>query len=203
MRLIVGAQGVLARNTPSGTGTCGADNHVCTQADAILPNTYGVVQSDVPVLDPAGWYWVRVTYESGQTGWSSGYPPFLNSLSPPQMVQGSSFRIVADYNGPALTSARCVSDGVQSDAVMQLQATTGGQMGTLQCTWKAPTVGNHIQVITAVNANGSAPSTEFQFSVTTAPVPPIPASPMNLRITQLTGTPVTTSGNSPEKEQKK
>jgi hypothetical protein len=190
MRLVVGGSGALPRNTPSISGTCGKDNHACTAADAIVPGVYGVVQNDPPVFEPAGWWWVNVTYENGITGWTSGYPPYLNALTPPQMAQGFNFRVVGDYNGPNLTSARCINDGVQSDATMNLQAITGGlgQTGTLSCLWNAPANGNHIAVIQAINNVATVPSTEFQFSVTAQVVPQAPNAPSNLRIGPQSGT---------------
>lgn len=188
MRLIVGGSGALARNAPSFSGTCGADNHQCTAADAAVPGVYGVVQNDPPVFDPGGWWWIFVRYETGLVGWTSGYPPYLNALVPPQMAQGFSFKVIGDYAGPNLTSARCISDGVPSDATLSLQAQTGGtgQIGTLSCLWTTPTIGNHIAVITAINEAGSAPSTEFQFSVTAIVTPQAPTAPSNLRISPLT-----------------
>lgn len=194
MRVFAGSGSALVRNTPSLTSQCGTPPHECTAADSAPPNTNGVVQSDPAVLDPAGWWWIRVQFENGMAGWVSGYPPFVMSFTPPQLVQGTSFRIVGDYNGPVLTGARCISDGLQSDAIMQLQPNSAGQQGILICGWTTPGLGNHTQVISAVNANGTTPSTEFQFSITTAPLPPIPTAPMNLRINPATGTPAATTG---------
>src|SRR5262245_13009596 len=184
MRLLVGSSGVVARNQPSLSATCGPDNHVCGAADVIPSGLYGVVQLDPPVMEPAGWWWVRVAYENGLTGWSSGYPPYLNSLSPVQMAQGFNFRVIADYTGPTLTQATCISDGVNSAAILNLQPIPSGtgQQGTLLCTWTMPAVGNHIAVVRAVNNVGSAPSTEFQFQVTAQVVAPPPNAPTNLRI---------------------
>lgn len=189
MRVLVGGSGVYARNTPDANGTCGTPAHACTAADLVAPGMYGVVQADAPVIDPAGWSWLRVQYETGVTGWSPGYPPSLNMLNPPQMVQGSSFRVVGDYSGPSLTGATCINDGVNSAAVLSLTPIPGGtgQQGTLQCDWKAPPVGNHKAVITATNAIGSAPSTEFQFAVTTQAQPTPPAAPTSLRIGPVSG----------------
>lgn len=193
MRLISGAQGVLLRNDPSLSSLCGMPPHECLIGDATLPGVYGIVQSNPPVFDASGWWWVYMIMEDKKQGWASGYPPYLNPLTPPQMAQGFSFRVVGDYNGPTLTGSRCISDGVQSDAVMSLQASGTGQMGTLSCLWTTPAVGNHIAVINATNANGTTPSTEFQFAVTAQAIPQIPSSPQNLRIgpTSSTGTAAT------------
>lgn len=182
MRVQVGSGGVLPRNTPSLSGTCGTPPHACTQADAVPPNTYGVIQSDPFVSDPGGWYWERVVFDNGQSGWTTAYPPYLNQLSPPQMVQGVSVTVVGDYNGPVLTSATCINDGLPSGAQLFLQPTTGGQMGTIQCAWGMPAVGGHKGVIRAINSAGQADSSEFQFAVTAAPIPQPPAAPQNLRI---------------------
>lgn len=185
MRLQVG-QAVLVRNTPSLSGTCGKDNHVCTTADAVPPGQYGVVQSDPPVFESAGWWWSRIAFENGITGWASAYPPYLQQLSPPEMAQGFSFRVVGDYSGPTLTQAVCISDGVNSAATMNLQFSGTGQMGTLSCLWTNPPIGNHIQVIRADNGAGQAPSTEFQFKVTAKATQPPPVPPANLRIGPVT-----------------
>lgn len=195
MRLVVGGSGALPRNTPNLNGMCGTPAHECTAADAIPPGVHGVVQNDPPVFEPAGWWWVNVTYENGITGWTSGYPPYLNALTPPQMAQGFSFRVVGDYNGPNLTSGRCINDGVQSDAVLNLQAITGGlgQTGTLSCLWTTPANGNHIAVIQAINNVATTPSTEFQFSVTAQVVPQAPNAPSNLRIGPASGVITTTA----------
>lgn len=184
MRLIVGGSGALARNTPSLNGTCGMPAHECTAADSVAPGVYGVVQNDPPVFDPGGFWWVNTSFETGVVGWVSGVPPYLNQLTPVQMAQGFSFKVVGDYLGPNLTAAKCINDGIQSDAILNLQAQQGGtgQTGTLACIWNTPSVGNHIAVITAVNTVGSAPSTEFQFSVTAQVVPQVPSAPTNLRI---------------------
>lgn len=188
MRVIVGSGGALARNQPSFTGTCGPDNHACTAADAVAPNTYGVVQSNPPVLDSGGWYWHRVLFETAVEGWVTVTgPERLSALSPPQMIQGSSFQIVGDYLGPILTGARCILDGVNSDAVRSLAPDAAGQKGTLHCPWPKADLGNHIAVIQAINNAGTMNSSEFQFAVTAAPVAPIPAVPSNLRIAPSSG----------------
>jgi hypothetical protein len=141
------------------------------------------VQTDPPVLDPSGFYWVKMQFDSGVSGWSSGYPPYLVALSPPQMIQGANFSIAGDYNGPAITQAVCIIDGVNSAAVLNLQPTSGGQQGTLICAVAAPAVGNHKAVIRTENNAGSAASPEFQYAVTSAPIPQPPNAPSNLRIT--------------------
>lgn len=189
MRVVVGGQGALARNTPSMAGLCGEPPHPCTTADAVLPGVYGVVQADAPVLDPGGFYWLRVTYDSQVTGWSSAYPPFVNMMVPPQMVAGSSFRIVGDYlNGPPLTAGRCLYDGLQVPATLSLQPSGANVTGTILCDqWVKPVVGNHIGVIQAVNlgeggVTQTTPSTEFQFVVSESPKPLPPLAPSNLRI---------------------
>jgi len=184
MRLQVGSP-VLVRNTPSLNGTCGSDNHVCTAADAIPSGQYGVVQIDPPVFESAGWWCSRIAYETGVTGWSSAYPPYLNQLTPPQMAQGFNFRVVGDYAGPGLTQGICINDGVQSAAVLNLQPQSGGTgvTGTMSCAWTMPPIGNHITVIQGVNTVGPGPlSAEFQFSVTAKVVPQPPGTPQNLRI---------------------
>lgn len=188
MRIQVG-QAVLARNTPSLSGTCGTPAHACTTADAIPSGTYGVIQPDAPVLDASGWYWQKITYQyaGGVTGWSSSYPPYIQQLSPPQMVQGIAVSVVGDYSGPALTSAICINDGVNSAAQMSLQPNGTIVSGTLLCGWGMPGVGNHKAVIKAVNNAGTADSTEFQFAVTTAPIQTPPNAPSNLRIAPATG----------------
>jgi hypothetical protein len=209
MRVQAGGSGVLPRNTPSANGTCGTDNHTCTAADAIVPGTYGVIQPDPPVLDPGGWYWSKVVYDNGVTGWSSAYPPYLNMLSPPQMISGVDFNIVGDYAGPALVQGVCINDGVSSAAQLQLQVSASGQSGTLICPLKAPGIGNHIAVIRAVNNAGTTPSTEFQFSVTAAAIPQPPAAPQGLRIaptsmtTQTLGTAAPATGAKPATEKPK
>lgn len=190
MRLLVGSTGVLARNTPSLSGTCGKDNHACTVADAIPPGQYGVVQNDAPVFESSGWWWVKVNYENGVSGWSSGYPPYLNQLNPPQMAQGFSFRTIADYAGPSITQGICIKDGTESAATLSLQPIPNsvGQQGTISCPWTTPAIGNHIVVIRAVNNAGVANSSEFQFAVTAQVVPQPPNTPSNLRIAPLTTT---------------
>ncbi len=187
MRVIVGAQGVMVRNTPSLTGQCGTPPHDCTQADVMPANTYGVVQSDPAVLDPAGWSWQVVTFDNGVSGWVSAYPPYINQLTPTQMVSGVPFQIVGDYSGPALTRAVCINDGANSEATMQLQPVTTGVTGVLLCPWKDAGVGNHKVVIIAVNSTATMNSAEFQFSVTAAPVPSPPGTPQNLRIGPVSG----------------
>ena len=199
MRVISGGTGVLLRNTPSLSGTCGTPAHTCTAADSIPPNTYGVIQPDPPVLDAGGWYWHRITfqYAGGVTGWVSAYPPYINMLSPPQMIEGVTMSVVADYIGPALTQAICINDGVNSAATLSLQpqsgGTTGSVQGTLLCAWGMPGIGNHKAVVKAVNNAGTMDSTEFQFAVNTAPTQVAPAAPSNLRITPLGGTTATQS----------
>lgn len=186
------AQAALARNTPSLTGTCGADNHPCTAVDAILPGVFGVVLTDAPVLDAAGFWWLRVTFDTQVTGWVSAYPPFLITLTPPEMIAGSSFRIAADYTGPPLTAGRCLYDGLQVTATLALQPSGTSVSGTIQCAvWDKPPVGNHIAVVQAINlgkdgATQTTPSTEFQFIVTDSPKPLPPTAPSNLRIGPVT-----------------
>lgn len=188
MRVLTGAQGALPRNAPALTGQCGTPPHDCTTADVVAPNTYGVILPTAPVLDPAGWYWHSITFDTAVTGWVSAYPPYINQLQPPQMIAGSSFNIVADYAGPSLTQAICIKDGVNTAATMQLQAVTTGVQGTLLCPWVDSGIGNHKVVITAVNGAGTMASAEFQFSVTSAPVPQPPSAPQSLRIAPLAGT---------------
>jgi hypothetical protein len=191
MRLVVGGSGVYARSIPSLTGNCGTgEGHPCAAADVIPPGVYGIVQNDPPVFEAAGWWWVRVVYDNKITGWSTGYPPYLNQLVPPQMALGFSFRVAGDYTGPTLTEGRCISDGVQSAASLNLQPQSGGtgQTGTMSCLWTTPPVGNHIAVIQAINAVGTSNSTEFQFAVTMQAVPQPPNAPVNLRIAPTTVT---------------
>lgn len=187
MRVIVGTPGVMVRNTPSLTSQCGTPPHDCTTADLAPANTYGVIQSDPAVLDTAGWSWQVVTFDNGMTGWVSVLPPYINQLNPPQMVSGVPFQVVGDYMGPALTRGVCINDGANSEATMQLQATTGGVVGTLLCPWKDAGIGNHKVVIIAVNSTATVNSAEFQFNVTAAPVPSPPSQPQNLRIGPVSG----------------
>lgn len=194
MRIVVGSTGALLRAVPL-TYTCDEPPVECSNADVIAPNVYGVVQSDAPILDPAGWYWARVVFEAstqnGQnTGWVSGLSPYVNILAPPQMVAGANFAIGASYGpGPILTQAVCILDGASSPATMQLQNVTccsdngPGHAGTLVCPWPNAGTGNHIAVIKAVNSKGTADSEEFQFAVTAAPVSQPPTQPGNMRIT--------------------
>lgn len=187
MRVVVGGQGALLRAAPL-TYTCSQPPVECTQRDVIAPNTYGVVQSDAPVLDAGNnWYWLRVIFDAstanGQnTGWVSAIPPYVNSLNPPQMVPNVSFQLVANYDGPALTGAVCLIDGQSFPATRQLVASVLGQQGTLLCPASMPGVGGHKAVIQAINSVGTAGSTEFQYEVTTSPTTQPPTMPMNLRI---------------------
>lgn len=194
MRVVVGAQGALLRAAPL-TYTCDDPPVECSLQDVIAPNTYGVVQSDAPVLDTGGmWYWSRVVFEAstanGQnTGWVSVLSPYVNELVPPQMVAGADFSIGASYGpGPILTQAICILDGANSPATMQLQNVTccsdngPGQQGMLLCPWPKAGTGNHKAVIKAVNSKGTADSEEFQFSVTAVAVTPSPTNPSNMRI---------------------
>lgn len=184
MRIIVGSQGVLVRNAPH-YGMCGEPlpGHECTAADAVLAGIYGVIQTDPPVFETS-WWWSNVLFDNGIRGWVSAVPPFINQLTPPQMALGFPFRVVGDYNGPNLTNAICINDGINSAAVMNLQAIPGGNgsQGTLSCDWGKPSTGNHIAVIRAVNPAGTAQSTEFQFAVSTIVVQQVPTTPGNLRI---------------------
>jgi hypothetical protein len=190
MRVVIGGTGALVRLTPN-YGPCGPVPHECLTTDALPPSTYGVVQPDTPVLDAGGtWYWSRVTFDQGTTGWVSALPPYLNPLVPPQLIVGIPFNIVASYGpGPILTSAVCINDGLTSAATMQLQSVTccsdngPGQQGTLTCPWPKAGVGNHKVVIQAINSKGTADSEEFQFAITTAPVGQAPTTPNNIRIT--------------------
>jgi hypothetical protein len=188
MRVQVTGQGALARNTPSLSGLCGADSHPCGATDVVLPGVFGVVQNDPPVLDTAGFWWLRVTFDTQVTGWVTAYPPFLITLNPPQMVAGASFRIGADYSGPPLTEARCLYDGLQVTGSLALQPSGATVSGTIQCAlWDKPPVGNHIAVVQAVNlgetgATQTTPSAEFQVIVTDSPKPTPPTAPANLRI---------------------
>lgn len=183
MRVVVGSNGILVRDTPN-YGLCiGTPPHACIAGDALPSGTYGVIQSDLPVLDAGNaWYWSRVTFDGNRTGWVSAVPPFLNPLNPIQMNAGVSFQLVADYNGPALTNAMCLIDGLSVTATRQLVASSAGQQGTLLCPASAPGIGNHKVVIQAVNSVGTAASTEFQYVVGTAPISPPPSAPMSLRI---------------------
>jgi hypothetical protein len=153
----------------------------------ILPNTYGVIQGDPPVLEAAGWYWEKITFDNGINGWVTSYPPYINMLMPPQMIEGSSFNIIADYSGSALTQAICIFDGANSAATLQMQPTTGGVTGTILCPWPKAGTGNHKAVVQAVNQSGTMPSAEFQFQVSAAVVQPIPSAPQNLRIGPASG----------------
>jgi hypothetical protein len=188
MRVIVGAQGALPRNEPSLAAMCGTPPHACTTADAVAANVYGVILADPPVLEPAGWYWQKITFDTAVTGWVSAYPPYINLLQPNQMVAGSAFTIVGDYSGPSLTQAVCIKDGINSAATMQLQPVTSGVQGVLLCPWSDAGIGNHKAAIIAVNGAGTMLSAEFQFSVTAAPVPTVPTAPQNLRIGPIAGT---------------
>lgn len=193
MRIIVGSDGSAVRNGP--WGTCGADNHACVAGDSQPPGTYGVVEADAPILDTGGaFYWIRVTYEKPTTtgltvGWGRSISPFLLMLTPPQMISGIPFYVMASYGpGPILTDARCINDGVNQPSAMQLQPTTccadngPGQVGSLVCSWPSAGVGNHKVVIQAINSKGTAQSDEFQFAVTTAPQAQPPTKPTNMRI---------------------
>lgn len=206
MRLVVGSQGALVRNTPSLTGTCGSPAHTCTAADGVLAGVFGVVQINPPVHDTNGFWWVYMVFDTGVKGWVTGYPPYLNMLNPIQMSTGFSFRVVGDYNGPTITSALCLNDGVQSNATMALQAIPGatGQQGTLSCSWGMPGVGNHKAVIRAINGAGTASSEEFQFVVNTQVVQQVPNAPGNLRIGPLdTSLPVAAEAEAEEKKKEK
>jgi hypothetical protein len=198
MRVVTGAQGAMPRLQPSINAMCGEPAHTCTQADVVLPNTYGVIGTQAPVRDTAGWYWNYIVFASGREGWTTAYPPYINALSPPQMVVGSSFQVVGDYLGPVLTAARCISDGVTSDGVLNLQPDAAGQRGTLHCPWTKPPLGNHIAVLQAVNTQGTSLSTELQFSITNAPAPPIPQAPTNLRIEASQGVAIQTAPLNPK-----
>jgi hypothetical protein len=153
----------------------------------VLPATFGVIQSDPPVLDPAGWYWSKINFDNGISGWVSAYPPYINSLQPPQMIADVAFTIVADYNGPAITQGVCLNDGLSSAATLQLQVGATGQTGSMICPQNKPGIGNHKVVVQAVNPAGTAASSEFQYSVTTAVTPMPPAPPANLRIGPIGG----------------
>lgn len=190
MRVFVGSSGTYARNTPSHTGQCGTPAHECAAADVVAPNTYGVVQNDPPVLDAGGWSWQRVQFDNAITGWVMSYPPNINTLSPPQMISGVPFQVIADYTGPVLTQAVCINDGANSPATVQLSPFNGAVQGTLLCPWPTAGIGNHKVVIHAVNGSGTMASPEFQFAVTTAPVVASPAQPQNLRIGPASGTPI-------------
>lgn len=192
MRIVVGVDGSIPRNGP--WGTCGTDNHACGTADQQPVGTYAFVLPDAPILDTGGaFYWIRVTYATATasgilTGWSRSAPPYLAMLTPPQMISGIAFNVQADYLGPVLTQAICINDGTNSPATMQLQSVTlpdgktPGQQGTLRCPWPKAGTGNHKVVVKAVNGQGTADSTEFQFVVTDTPIPQPPAMPNNLRI---------------------
>lgn len=193
MRVIVGSDGSLPRLGP--WGMCGTPAHACGTADTQPPGAYGVVEADAPILDTGGaFYWQRVTYEAPTTsgitvGWSRAIAPYLLMLTPPQMISGIPFYVMASYGpGPILTDARCINDGVNNPAAMQLQATTccadngPGQVGSLVCSWPSAGVGNHKVVIQAINSKGTAQSDEFQFAVTTVPQAQPPTKPTNMRI---------------------
>jgi hypothetical protein len=190
MRVVVGGSGVLVRNAPN-YGTCGSPPHECLATDALPPNTFGVVLADAPVLETGGkWYWSRVQFDQGALGWVSAISPYINMLTPPQMVSGAIFSIGASYGpGPILTQAVCILDGVNSPATMQLQNVTccsdngPGHAGTLLCPWPKAGLGNHKAVVQAVNSKGTAASEEFQFSVTSAPLSLPPTQPGNMRLT--------------------
>ena len=181
---MAGMSGALARNTPSLTGTCGSDNHQCTDADVIPANTQGTVQKDPPVAEPAGWSWVKVIFDSGVNGWVSGYPPYVVQLTPPTMVSGSVFKVVGDYNGATVTTGNCIQDGVNSNATLSLQPSgTNTFTGTVQCPMPPQGLGNHIVVLRVNNANGSASSNEFQYAMVSEANPNSPPTkPTNLRI---------------------
>lgn len=187
MRLIVAPGGSIPRNAP--WGTCGTDNHTCTGADSQVANTYAYVLPDAPILDTGGlFFWIKVQYDTGPMGWSRSDPTFLLTLTPNQIIAGVSFNIAGNYNGPVLTQAICINDGLNSPANMQLQpitlsdGITPGQTGMLVCPWPKAGIGNHIVVIKAVNDKGTADSAEFQFAVTSVPVPQPPTAPTNVRI---------------------
>lgn len=190
MRVFVGSAGTYARNTPSHTGQCGTPAHECGAADVVAPNTYGVIQNDPPVLDAGGWSWQNVLFDNAIKGWVMAYPPNINMLSPPQMIAGVPFQIIADYTGSVLTQAVCINDGANSSATVQLSPFNGGVQGTLLCPWPTAGIGNHKVVIHAVNGSGTMASPEFQFAVTNAPVVSSPAQPQNLRIGPSSGTPI-------------
>jgi hypothetical protein len=210
MRVQVGGTGALLRASPL-TYTCDTPPVECTTQDVIAANVYGVVQSDPPVLDPAGWYWSRVVFDAKtpngeDTGWVSAIPPYINVLTPPQMISGVAFSIAGSYGpGPILTNAVCINDGLASAATMQLQNVTccsdngPGQQGTLICPWPKAGVGNHKVVIQAVNTKGTAQSDEFQFIINAAPVGVNPTQPNNLRITSGNSPAVTSVQPAPEK----
>jgi hypothetical protein len=195
MRIVVGAQGVLVRNAPSLTAQCGMPPHDCTGADAVLAGVNGVIQADAPVYDQNGWWWSNVLFDTGIRGWVSAFPPYINSLQPPQMATGFPFSVVGDYNGPTLDSAICINDGVNVAGVLNLQAIPGGtgQQGTITCSWGKPAPGNHKAVIQAVNTAGVGTSQEFQFAVSTQVVQQVPTTPGNLRIGPALTTGLTTA----------
>lgn len=190
MRVVIGGTGALVRNAPN-YGTCGNPPHECLATDALPANTYGVVQSDAPVLDASGmWYWSRVLFDQGTVGWVSAVSPYINMLTPPQMVSGANITIGASYGpAPILTQAVCILDGVSSPATMQLQNVTccsdngPGHAGMLLCPWPKAGIGNHKAVVKAINSKGTADSDEFQFAVTTVPIGVVPTQPSNVRIT--------------------
>src|SRR5678815_2527230 len=103
MRVAAGAQGALARTNPALNSGCGGDNHPCTDKDVIPAKTMGTVMSDAPVYESAGWWWSRIAFDNGVTGWASGYPPYIETLTPPTMMQSSNFIVVGDYSGSTVT----------------------------------------------------------------------------------------------------
>lgn len=206
-RVQAGAEGVKVRVSPSSTAQCfPLPLHTCfggtvaTGGDSLNPGTLGTVQPDAPVLEGTSGWWSKVAYDNGLVGWSkqqflaraTGAP--VPPVSRPTVEINKPFSVVGDYiNAPALTSATCLLDGMALAATLQL--TNGApnaegfptQSGTLRCFYPAGVaLGNHIVVITAVNAVGSAPSAEFQFvaeaPVVVPPPPPPPSAPLNLRL---------------------
>ncbi|HET9565201.1 MAG TPA: hypothetical protein VFP27_12025, partial [Mycobacterium sp.] len=201
-RVQAGVEGVKVRVSPSSTAQCfPLPLHTCfggtvaNGGDSLNPGTLGTVQPDAPVLEGTSGWWSKVAYDNGLVGWSkqqflaraTGAP--VPPLQPPTVEINKPFSVVGDYiNAPALTSATCLLDGMASAATLQL--TNGApnaegfpmQSGTLRCFYPAGVaLGNHIVVITAVNAVGSASSAEFQFvaeaPVVVPPPPPPPSAP--------------------------
>ena len=151
-RVVAGPSGVLVRVSPSLSANCLPSNAACAGSDALPAGSAGTVLADKPVLDPSGFWWNRVQYDMGLTGWSSALPPYL------LLVAGGKTLEVSGTTSVALGGAATDNNAVSSVSWVNNRGGSGTATGTSN--WSVPAVGlqsgTNVITVTARDAAGNA-----------------------------------------------
>jgi Putative Ig domain/Fibronectin type III domain/Glucodextranase, domain B len=149
-RVVAGPSGVLVRVSPSSNANCLPRNALCDATDALPAGSLGTVLADQPVLDPNGFWWNRVQYDTGLNGWSSALPPYL------LLATTKAFQVVGTTS---LSLSGTASDNVGVSSVNWVNDRGGSGAAAGTTNWSVASVGlqtgNNVITLTARDAAGN------------------------------------------------